>query len=815
MKKALSNIKRQLPTFTKLWHSLQIPVRFRKIRKRGLKDIPSFWWIVLIWCASVGLAIPIAGQLSTPFHILTHEFTQLYTILTIYLLYFLARWSTKKVVQSQTNISPIEQMRKSFSPLLAGILVMGITTMIVMFIANAASWGCLFHRGVPFFWVTWLPPAALSAVGGILVGMRGWGWLKSFLLIELLVSLSFIQDLFQFLSGARLTDFIIGDPLALDQRAEMDISEVHFFQRLFVMLVAYCLWHWGLWRSGRKWTSKNLEVIKEQRGVRRKALLSSALLVVLAAGLGSHIGIGWGRAALHSELSATHHTEHFIFQYSPGGNAETRLEAIASGAEWYWHRLSTHWNVTLNKPVKVYIFDEYDQLRRLTGMGGAHALFNKIFIGYSSASSRTFYHELVHALHQAGFQPKLTVWFNRGIVEGLAEAYEDELVWLPEAHLNHAGALRAGKLPSAKDFMSPLGFWKVEERLAYDSAASFIGFLIYQYGPGTFHKFQKTLNYKRAFGKDLLQLDSEWKRFLETLPVDVDTQVMAGDYFDAAYWGAYSRECCPKLGERHPDIEARARLLWRHMHYNKAYLLFKELYETTGAVQWGYQAALCLQRLHLYEDALALVENLRVRDNLSHYERIKILKARTSILIALRDWAALYASFEELASLEEAKPTEDQQIIESLLHNPDFRETVAESLFTEDRYEQQRLLEELSDAYPDNPDIQYLYVSRGFELNTIRGGGATVPPARETRIRALLKSIDRTPDALDRHFNTLMNHAVAAIQARNFDLAKHIGETLRRVSTDSLHRFLAARLMERLEFELRYVREHSGVHHSR
>jgi hypothetical protein len=48
-----------------------------------------------------------------------------------------------------------------------------------------------------------------------------------------------------------------------------------------------------------------------------------------------------------------------------------------------------------------------------------------------------------------------------------------------------------------------------------------------------------------------------------------------------------------------------------------------------------------------------------------------------------------------------------------------------------------------------------------------------------------------------------------------YSTQKHIGKVLLRASTDSLHRFLAEQLMERPEFELRYLKEHIGAHHSR
>lgn len=795
----------------KLWNSIGIQEKLRQIKKGGIKAIPSYWWIVLVLCAVVGLAFPLTGQLTTPLHILTHEFTQLYALMTGIVLFFLARWTVKKLGKRYQGLSPVDHMRGALQVILTGTVVMGLLTMGVMYIANVVSWDCLFHRGVPFFWVTWLPVAVWAGVGGILVGMRGWGWLKSTVLVLLIIILSFAQDLMQFIKGGRGVDFILGDPLAFDQRVGMAIPEIHFYQRMFIVLLAYCLWYLGLWRFGRKWLAGGGGYQKELQHFHRKALLSSALVLASAMFLGSYIGLGWGRGALHSELSEIHRTEHFKFFYAPGGYAEDSIWAIASDAEWYWQRLSTHWNTSPRKPVDVYLFEDYNHSKRLTGIGSAHASINKICIVYYSATTRTFYHELVHALHQAGFHPKFTVWFNRGIVEGLAEAYEDELVWLPEAHRRHAGALKSGKLPSASEFMSLLGFWKVQETLAYDSSASFIGFLIYTYGMDKFQEFQKSPDYERVFGKDISQLDIEWKQFLENVEVDVETRVRAGNYFDAAYWGAYGKECCPKLGERNPDIEKRSRRLWIRRRYDKAYDLYKSLFETRDEVRWGYQAALCLQYLNQHEKALILLHDLANRQDLTEFELIKILKARASILMELQDWPALYTTFEELASFEDGEPSEDQRIVESLLRQPELRTTVSEALSTEDTVERQRLLEDMAKTHPEIYEVQYLYVTRAFGSIYVRGGGTPIPHRSESQIHTLLKHIEKVPKAVDMYMARLLNYAEAAIQARNFTLAEAIEDILLRHSRDPVHRFRAERLADRIDFESEYAMSHGEM----
>jgi len=166
-----------------------------------------------------------------------------------------------------------------------------------------------------------------------------------------------------------------------------------------------------------------------------------------------------------------------------------------------------------------------------------------------------------------------------------------------------------------------------------------------------------------------------------------------------------------------------------------------------------------------------------------------------------QDWPALYSTFEELASFEEGEPSEDQQIVESLLRQPKIRAAVAEALTTDDDRKKQRLLEELAGTHPDTLEVQYLYVSRVFGSIYIRGGGAPIHPNRESQIRTLLEHIEKVPKAVDMYIVRLLYYAKAAIQSRNLELAQRIGDILLRFSTDPVHRFRAEKLIEHIEFK--------------
>ncbi len=218
-----------------------------------------------------------------------------------------------------------------------------------------------------------------------------------------------------------------------------------------------------------------------------------------------------------------------------------------------------------------------------------------------------------------------------------------------------------------------------------------------------------------------------------------------------------------------------------------------------------------MQKLNQQEKALALLHDLANRENLAEFEHIKILKARASILMELQDWPALYATFKELASFEDGEPSEDQQIVESLLRQPGIRTTVSEALTTEDSDERRRLLENLAKSYPETYEVQYLYVTRALRTIYLRGGGTPIHHERESQIRNLLKHIEKVPKAVDIYIDRLFYFADSAIQARNFSLAEAIEELLVRHSRDPVHRFRAEKLKEQINFEREYALSHGEM----
>jgi tetratricopeptide (TPR) repeat protein len=709
--------------------------------KESAMSNKRIWLPSLVTCLIVGVAVPLLCQLAPAVRVLTHEFTQLFTMVSFVAIVFAAWKQTKKAKACAEEWPEALVLQDSFTVSLAGLLLCGWTAFAVMAAFNVWGPRCQFTGGASFFWITWTPAALFGAVLGCIAGCRRWQWWKTLLLLLVIFILSFVQDGLQAWRGVRVADFIVGEPVALDQRAGIEASSFHIHQRLFVLLLTAALWQWEVWRACRN--QKDGKGALSTRVSDRRLNVLWALLVAVVIVAGSHVGIGWGRGAMLSYLSAERETEHFVIHYPPSGDAANKIDEIGDYAEWCWDALCRRWEITPHKKVALYCFNNYGDLQKHTG-AGAHAVVRSVFLSSGEATGDTMLHELIHALH-IELKPRWTTIFNRGVEEGVAEAFAAYYADLPEAHQREAGALKHNRLPSAAQFMDLLGFWTIREGNAYSAAGSFIGFLVRQYGMDKFRVFTSTLDYEKAYGCGLGDLDKAWRAFLSSIPVDLETQLRAAESYDASLWGESYLDCnCPKLGDTVEKPETRARNLWFAGNYRAARAVYEELFKRDGKPRWAGQTAQCLYKLGREEEAAALLEQQLARTGLTDFDRVPALKTLVNCLMSLKAWDKLYPRLDEQTALEkDAEALKDRNAVGACLHNPDLRDAVAGALLTEDPNRRCRQFKELADRFPQDASLRRLYLTRGISADMPRA-------VREmkARVAEMLDTVKAEPSAL-------------------------------------------------------------------
>ncbi len=753
------------------------------------------WLSPLLVCLVTGAALPLLCQTAPAVRVLTHEFTQLFACVSFIVIAFAAWKMAKKARTCRPDLPDLMVLQESFTWSLAGLLACGWTAFALMAALNAAGPRCQFAGGASFFWITWTPTALLGAVLGCIAGCRRWRWWKTLLLLLAVVVLSLAQDGMQGWRGMRVADLLVGEPVALDQRAAIGASPFHIHQRLFILLLTAALWQWAVWRARRTQSCTSDDAALAARIARNRAAIVWAAVAAVAVVAGGHVGVGWGKGAMLSYLSAERDTGHFVIHYPPSGEAANNIEEISDHAEWCWDLLCRRWGITPQRKVALYCFNSYSDMQKTTGMG-AHAVVRSVFVSSGEATGDTMLHELVHALH-IELHPRWTTIFNRGVEEGVAEAFSAYYADLPEAHQREAGALKHDRLPSATQFMDLLGFWTIREGNAYSAAGSFIGFLVQQYGMDKFRAFTKTLDYERAYGCGLADLDRAWRAFLASIPVDLETQLRAAESYDTSLWGESYLDCdCPKLGDTVEKPEKRARNLWLSGNHRAARAVYEELFKRDGKPRWAGQAAQCLYKLGREEEAVALLEGQLARTDLKEFDRVPMLKTMVTCLMSLQAWDRLYPRLDEQLALEkDAEARKDRTAVRECLFNPDLRGTVAAALLTEDPNRRCRQLKELADRFPQDAPLRRVYLTRGISTDMPRQGREM-----KARIAEMMDTVKAEPSALKMLSPPLMMAADRLVDNGEYEPAREVYDAVSGQGAEAMQRARVERKKDYLAF---------------
>jgi tetratricopeptide (TPR) repeat protein len=735
-------------------------------------------WLSVPACAALaGAVAALTGQLVSPFHVPTHEFTQLFAVLA-FVAVVLGGWYAARRRRNRAG--------DVLSSVLASVVTTGAGACATQLAVNALVHGCRTELAIAFFWLTWLPLGVFAAVLGVAGGERGWSFKRVSLVLLSLGLASAVHDVLQGLAGVRVIDPLLGEPAALDQRAGMQVTAVQVYQRSWLVGLAVVVWAVRTWR-----------VRKSDRIAARYARFTAIAFVAGTFAAGSHVGLGWGTGRLRSELDAVLRTPHFLLRYDSDGEASLHVEAIARQSEWQSHVLSADWGETA-QPIEIRVFDGMGELHDVTGRWNAHAARRWINLTWWAGLGETLPHELVHVLHLEGSWWSPLRWARRGLVEGIAVAWADDLVRLPEAHRPQAAALRAGRLPPLTQCLSIVGFWTVNERAAYEATGSFIGWLVLEHGLETFRAFERTRDYESVYGMGLSELETAWHAFLSRVEVDPDERALARERFDPDLSPAYAASACPKLGERSEPPEKAAERRFARGDFENALTVYRRLLDEDPEpeVRWVLRAATCLQRLGRAAEALSLLGE-RSTEGLAAEDLDQLLTRRSVSLMTMREWEALYAALEERTA-RAGGTSPGRLVAEECLRDPEIRGEVAEALAPEDVSLRSERLESLTRFHSERRCLRLLAAAEwsGPALGQVRIDAAT----RE-RARARLGWVRGDPAACAILSVPLGELAEMAIHRGDPDLAEELERGVVQSCSDPLIRFRATRRLDRIEWE--------------
>lgn len=745
-----------------------------------------------------GLLVPLLGQLVPPFHVPTHELVTVLTLVAAAVAYGGGAWWARRLAPGSP---PLARLQGAFVRVAVALLVLGPVAWGSIAVLDLLGCRCRIHLSVAWFWITWPPLALLAGVVGSALGAAGWRRRNLLLLVAGILSVDLLHDGLQALVGFRIVDLLVGKPTAFDQRAAMGpVPMVHVAQRLLVFAGALVAWWWASWRAVARQAVQDRSLRAEARRRALPALLGVVALLLVVATKGSHIGVGWGSAALYTTLSQQLEGDGVVIHFPPGGRASVEAPAVLRESEWSIERYRRDWGIDPDEPVVIHLFDDRDQMAALTDTGTTHVVFRRVYAPWWLAIGTTLHHELAHALHLE-LEPTPAVGLSRGMLEGLAMAYEHGFATLPESHRELAGALEAGELPHARDLMHPLGFFRIHEGHAYRAAGSFVGWLVLEHGFDSLLELQRshTLDFEAVYGQDLDALDAGWRAFLATVPVDLDEQVQARDRFDPSLWPSYTDRCCPKLGRVTLTPVELAEQLWTAQAWHQALEVYTGLWRDDRKPRQAFQAAQCHWRLGDAEPGLALIDEALAEPDLVESERYRLLQGRLALVLALGQWEQLEATLDARDALDN-EPSRDRQAVAAVLLDPELREAAAAGLLAQDPGTRRLRFEDLARAHPEHTELAYLYSTRVFEQIGLRWGHGVRPDERE-RADAALALAARAPGVVDTLAEELVTYVDKAVRSGDLELAEDTIERALPLAEKPVTRWKLELRRERLAWE--------------
>jgi len=286
---------------------------------------------------------------------------------------------------------------------------------------------------------------------------------------------------------------------------------------------------------------------------RRDTIAAAIVFLICLLAAPDQTGLGNGRRTLNRILSATRETPHAVLHFEKDKLSRMEIRRVERYTEWYIHEIKDAVPMSPKWKTDVYLYTDAAQMSRLVGAPDfyfAAPWLHEVHIRLDSTGNRIYKHELTHALLAVYGAGIFGTPYNIGVVEGAAEAVEDDLFRGPAFQEYFAAAIKARVAAPAAQTMSNVGFGAANMWKSYEMAGGFIGFLINKYGVDKFKLFYADPVPEKVYGKNLKELNNEWKKWLEAAPVSPQALRYAAFRYDDTQFPAFYKTECPRVGSR-------------------------------------------------------------------------------------------------------------------------------------------------------------------------------------------------------------------------------------------------------------------------
>ncbi len=292
-------------------------------------------------------------------------------------------------------------------------------------------------------------------------------------------------------------------------------------------------------------------------------------------------------------------SSHFDIFYPDSVFTDKEAEFAGLVHEYYLEQDEAALNIRYKDMIDSYIFENREQKRNLIGAGNANLAkpwLNQIYLNKTSFVV-TLKHELVHVLaSRFGVTPfKIADGFNSALLEGFAMAVENNYDGYPVHYLARLAYKAGYRIPIEKLF-SGMNFFLQASAMSYVYAGSFIKFLSDGYGIDKVEKLYGDMNFKKLFGKNLIELAADYESFISNYKIDFN-KYQAQLYFSGQ---TIFKKYCPRVAA---SENKKAGRLFNKGNFKAALDIYKSVYGYSNTFDALVGIVNSLSKLNKYEEA--------------------------------------------------------------------------------------------------------------------------------------------------------------------------------------------------------------------
>jgi len=531
----------------------------------------------------------------------------------------------------------------------------------------------------------------------------------------------------------------------------------------------------------------------------RRAMLSAAAVFLFCfIFFPDQTGAGSNKRYVSSVMSATVETPNAVVFYDPSSLTKGRAERAARFAEWHIHEINEAIPMPESRRARVMLYADNEQKLRLTG--AADYLFSapwrvEVHMTDDRVDDSVFKHELTHALMSAYGRGVFGTPYNMGVVEGIAEAVEQDFFRGLEFQEYFAAAVKAGAIAPASKTMSTAGFGSSSMWKSYEMAGAFTGFLINKYGQEKYTEYYASPNPEKVYGKTISELNDEWIEWLSGMEVSAYALRIAQMRYDDEKYPAFYKKRCPRIGPL-PGTEepwAAVASMMEDGEYLKSAELCEETHSKDGNADWLVKKAKSLLKAGRYDEAAESARRVMTSKKATNEAKDSAMAALATAHAATGNFEAATSALMEREAFGFAKPGHVAILIEAM-NRPAAREALLPSMISGVDFE----LGAVRRAIEADPDFISLYSQ--LALNMKAKDFASEDEFLKNLKRTTLRFADNTPGYDSLKLKTLINLGDKLTDARRYDEAEKTYRAALNLNLDARERFTAERRIERTIF---------------